>query len=142
MPDDLKTIRITKMDTTARPPVDVKVAGKKKTVARKARLLKDKKPKFGILKGGKTARTKPRFEAVADPAKAPPHKKTARTLRVLTDKGLAERRTKIAGEARKTPIDAIRRTLRKAGIPADKAPEGLARKIYEDAQEAGMISPA
>jgi len=142
MPDDLKTIRITKMDTTARPPVDVKVAGKKKTVARKARLPKDKKPKFGILKGGKTARTKPRFEAVADPAKAPPHKKTARTLRVLTDKGLAERRTKIAGYARKTPIDAFRRTLRKAGIPADKAPEGLARKIYEDAHEAGMISPA
>lgn len=140
---ELKTIRIEKVGMLTPPPSEtVKVAGKKKTIARKAHLPKDKKPKFGILKGGKTARNKPRFEAVADPAKAPPHKKSARTLRVLTDKGLAERRKKIAGDARKTPIDTIRRTLRKAGIPADKAPEGLARKIYEDAHEAGMISPA
>jgi hypothetical protein len=137
---ETKTIQITKMDMTARPSSEVKTAGKK-TVARKARLPKDKKPKFGILKGGKTARNKPRFEAVADPARAPPHKKNARTLRVLTDKGLAERRQKIEKEAAKRPIDAIRRTLRKAGMPADKAPEKLVRKIYEDAQQAGMISP-
>ena len=142
MPDDLKTIRITKMNVTARPPIDVKVAGNKKSVARKTRVPKDKKPKFGILKGGKTARNKPRFEAVADPTKAPPHKKNARTLRVLTDKGLSERRNKIAAEASTTSIHEIRRTLRKAGMPADKAPEKIARKIYEDAQEAGMISPA
>ena len=102
----------------------------------------NKKPKFGILKGGKTARGKPRFQAVADPAKAPPHRKASRTIRILTDKGLSERRKKIATEAAKTPIDAIRRTLRKHGMPADKAPEKIARKIYEDAQEAGMISLA
>lgn len=141
MTEDSKTIRITKVHAIARPPSEVK-AGSKKTVARKGRIPKDKKPKFGILKGGKTARNKPRFEAVTDPTKAPPHKKTARTLRVLTDKGLAERRSIIERDAAKTPIDAIRRTLRKAGMPADKAPEKLVRKIYEDAQQAGMISPA
>lgn len=134
---ETKTIQITKVNTTARPP-----EGGKKTAARKVRLPKDKKPKFGILKGGKTARNKPRFEGVSDPAKAPPHKKNARTLRVLTDKGLAERRHRIEKESARTPIDAIRRTLRKAGMPADKAPEKLVRKIYEDAQQAGMISPA
>ena len=141
MTDDSKTIQITKVHTIARPPSEVKTAGKK-TMARKARVPKDKKPKFGILKGGKTARNKPRFEAVTDPAKAPPHKKNARTLRVLTDKGLAERRDMIERNAAKTSIVAIRRTLRKAGMPADKAPEKLVRKIYVDAQQAGMISPA
>lgn len=139
MPEDTKTIRITKVDSA--PSEAVKVAGTKKTVARKARLPKDKKPKFGILKGGKTARNKPRFEAVADPAKAPPHKKGVRTLRVLTDKGLSERRSKIAKDAASRPIDSIRHTLRKAGIPADKAPEKVTREIYKHAQEAGMISP-
>ena len=139
---DTKMIQITKVgmtpsSTSVAPPQE---AGRKKTMARKAKLPKEKKPKFGILKGGKTARKKPRFEAVADPAKAPPHRKTARTLRVLTDKGLSERRKKISAEASKTSIHEIRRTLRKAGMPADKAPEKLARKIYEDAQEAGMIS--
>ena len=138
MPDD--KVRIIKVGGTA--PAPAAVGGKKKTVARKAKIVMDKKPKFGILKGGKTARTKPRFQAVADPAKAPPHRKASRTLRVLTDKGLSERRKKIAAEAAKTSIHDIRRTLRKAGMPADKAPEKIARKIYEDAQEAGMISPA
>jgi hypothetical protein len=101
-----------------------------------------KKPKFGILKGGKTARKKPRFEAVKDPAKAPPSKKS-KTLRILTDKGLTLRRRKIADEAGKTSIGKIRHTLRKHGLPIkESTPEKIARKIYEDAQEAGMLSPA
>jgi len=113
---------------------------------RKASVKKpaDKKPKFGILKGGKTARTRPRFEAVADPAKAPPMKKSSGTgkLRILTEKGASTRRAKIVDDARKLPIAKIRMTLRKHGLPIrDSAPEKLARKIYEDAQEAGMISP-
>ena len=99
-----------------------------------------KKPKFGILKGGKTARNKPRFEGVKDPAKAPPSKKS-KTLRILTDKGLTLRRKKIAEEVSKTPISKIRQTLRGHGLPIkDTTPDKLVRKIYEDAQEAGMIS--
>lgn len=102
--------------------------------------VQNKKPKFGILKGGKTARNKPRFEGVKDPAKAPPSKRS-KTLRILTDKGITLRRRKIADEASKMPIAKIRSTLRKHGLPIkETTPEKLARKIYEDAQEAGMIS--
>ncbi len=140
MPDD--KVRIIKVGKPASEEVKLEVGGTQKTRARKAKLPMDKKPKFGILKGGKTARNKPRFEAVANPTKAPPHRKSARTLRVLTDKGLSERRKRIVSEAAKTSIHDIRRTLRKAGMSADKAPPDIARKIYEDAQEAGMISPA
>jgi hypothetical protein len=130
-------VKVVRVDHIA--PVDskreetpVKAAGKRKAV--------DKKPKFGVLKGGKTARNKPRFEGVADPAKAPPSKKS-KTLRILTDKGLTLRRRKIADDVAKTPISKIRQTLRKHGLPIkDSTPDKLARKIYEDAQEAGMIS--
>jgi len=113
-----------------------------KTAGKKPKPSLHKKPKFGILKGGKTARNKPRFEGVNDPAKAPPSKKS-KTLRILTDKGLTLRRRKIADEAGRVPIGKIRQTLRKHGLPIkDSTPDKIARKIYEDAQEAGMISSA
>ena len=129
--DEVKTVTVNRVGAVA--PTDMK-----KTAVKKPSL--HKKPKFGILKNGKTARNKPRFEAVRDPAKAPPSKKS-KTLRILTDKGLTLRRRKIADEAGKTPISKIRHTLRKHGLPIkDSTPEKLARKIYEDAQEAGMIS--
>ena len=130
-------VKVVRVDHTA--PVDsnppVKTGGKRKT-----KIALDKKPKFGVLKGGKTARNKPRFTGVTDPAKAPPSKKS-KTLRILTDKGLTLRRRKIADDVAKTPITKIRQTLRKHGLPIkDSTPDKLARKIYEDAQEAGMIS--
>lgn len=129
MKDSIKVVRV---DDTAPADLEPKKAGKKPVV--------HKKPKFGILKGGKTARNKPRFEAVKDPAKAPPSKKS-KTLRILTDKGLTLRRRKIADEAGKMPMSKIRQTLRKHGLPIkDTTPDKIARKIYEDAQEAGMIS--
>lgn len=128
-------MKVVRVDHTA--PTDTKektVVGGKKP--------KNKNPKFGILKGGKTARTKPRFEGVKDPAKAPPSRK-GKTLRILTDKGITLRRRKIVEEAAKTPITKIRHTLRARGLPVkDSAPDKLVRKIYEDAQEAGMLSPA
>lgn len=100
----------------------------------------DKKPKFGVLKGGKTARVKPRFEGVRDPAKAPPLKKVGR-LRILTEKGAATRRAAIADEAKRKPISEIRKTLRNHKMNVDeKTPEHLAREIYKDARGAGMIS--
>lgn len=131
-------VKVVRVDHTA--PTDTKKE-EPKTAGKKPSLL-HKKPKFGVLKGGKTARSKPRFEGVKDPAKAPPSKKS-KTLRILTDKGLTLRRRKIVDEAGKTSITQIRQTLRKHGLPIkDSTPEKLARKIYEDAQEAGMISSA
>ena len=117
----------------------VKMGGGGVEKSRKAP-IKEKKPKFGILKGGKTARNKPRFEGVSDPTSAPPLKKSYK-LRILTEKGAKTRRARIVEDAHKTPISKIRQTLRKNGLPVkDSAPEKLTRKIYEDAQEAGMIS--
>lgn len=125
-------VKVVRVDHTAPIDTEPKTAGKKPSL--------HKKPKFGVLKGGKTARNKPRFEGVKDPAKAPPSKKS-KTLRILTDKGLTLRRRKIADQSGKTPIAKIRQTLRKHGLPIkDSTPEKLTRKIYEDAQEAGMIS--
>jgi len=133
---DVKVVKVGSETPSDMPP---KQGGKRKPT------VQNKKPKFGILKGGKTARNKPRFtrfEGVKDPAKAPPSKRS-KTLRILTDKGLTLRRRRIADEASKTPITKIRHTLRKHGLPIkESTPEKLARKIYEDAQEAGMISSA
>ena len=130
--EDVKVVRV---DHTA--PVDVKKP-EEKTGKKHRPSHRKNQPKHGILKGGKTARN--RFEGVKDPAKAPPSKKS-KTLRILTDKGLTLRRRKIVEEASKTPITKIRHTLRKHGLPIkDSTPEKLARKIYEDAQEAGMLS--
>lgn len=131
---DIKVVKMGDMPTkkAAESPSKKKTAG----------VRHDKKPKFGILKGGKTARRKPRFEPVADPAKAPPiSKNRKKTLRILTEKGVAHRRKKIADDVAKTPIGKIRQTLRKHGLPVkDSSPEKLVRKIYADAQEAGMVS--
>lgn len=96
-----------------------------------------KKPKFGVLKRGKTARAKPRFEAVRDPTSAPPSRKS---LRILTHKGEKTRRAKIAEEAKKMPIHKIRDTLKRNKLPVSSKREDIVRKIYEDAQEAGMLS--
>lgn len=97
-------------------------------------------PKYGILKRGKTARKAPRFEAVKDPAKSPPVKKSSR-LRILTEHGAKTRRATIARDAKTKSIHEIRKTLRKHNLNVkENTPEHLARKIYEDAQEAGMIS--
>lgn len=116
--------------------------GQRKTRAR-SKVPLDKKPKFGILKGGKTARKTPRFEPVRDPAKPPPHRTKSKTLRILTEKGLALRRRQIVDAAGRMPIDTIRKTLRAHGIVTkDSTPPKLVRKIYEDAKEAGMLSDA
>ena len=132
---ETKTVTVTKMGVTAPPPpVKKQEAGKtrKAKVAGKKPDL-NKKPKFGILKKGKTARNKPRFEAVRDPTSAPP-------LRILTHKGEKTRRNKIAEDAKKLPIHKIRETLRNNKLPVSSKREDIVRKIYEDAQEAGMLS--
>jgi hypothetical protein len=130
----MSEVKIVKMDSKS-PPKE----GGRKTAVKAA--PKSNKPKYGILKGGKTARNKPRFEGVADPAKAPPSRKVGKTLRILTEKGLSSRRARIASSASKLNIAAIRQTLRKNKLPIkDTTPDKIVRKIYSDAQEAGMIS--
>jgi hypothetical protein len=132
-------IKIVKMSGDKTPP---KEGGQKTSVKGSVKAgPKHTKPKFGILKGGKTARNKPRFEGVADPAKAPPSRKVGKTLRILTEKGLSSRRARIASSASKMNIAAIRQTLRRNKLPIkDTTPDKIVRKIYSDAQEAGMIS--
>lgn len=98
------------------------------------------KPKFGILKGGKTARSGPRFKAVKDPAKSPPVKQTRATLRILTEKGLTRRRKTIKKLVDDMPVSNLRTTLKKSGLPiSDKTPDHLVREIAAGGMEAGMI---
>jgi hypothetical protein len=130
-------VKVVRVDHTA--PADLKKPedSTKKTGKKYKSSHRKSQPKHGILKGGKTARN--RFEGVKDPAKSPPSKK----LRILTDKGLTLRHRKVMDDAAKVPIAKIRHTLRKHGLPIkESTPEKLARKIYEDAQEAGMLSTA
>ena len=125
----MSEVKIVKMGATS-PPVSVKANPTRK-------VDHSKKPKFGVLKRGKTARTKARFEAVRDPTSAPPIRKS---LRILTHKGEKTRRAKIAEEAKKMPIHKIRETLKRNKLPVSSKREDIVRKIYEDAQEAGMLS--
>ena len=126
-------VKIVKVGGTP-PPVKQQQAGKtRKSKSSAKKLDHSKKPKFGILKKGKTARRKPRFEAVRDPSSAPP-------LRILTHKGEKTRRNKIAEESKKLPIHKIRETLRNNKLPVSSKKDEIIRKIYEDAQEAGMLS--
>jgi hypothetical protein len=129
MSDGLKIVKVDKIGATPPPPPPKTTGGKTRS--------KHKTPKFGILKGGKTARSKARFEAVRDPTSAPPIRKS---LRILTHKGEKTRRAKIAEEAKRLPIHKIRDTLRKNKLPVSSKREDIVRKIYEDAQEAGMLS--
>lgn len=131
-------VKVVKVGGTAPMPAPVGGA----TAKVRPKHHRSKVPKFGVLKGGKTARNKPRFQGVRDPSSAPPLRKTGR-IRILTEKGAATRRAKIAEDAKTKPIHKIRETLRKHNLNVrENTPEHLARKIYEDAQEAGMISPA
>jgi len=132
----LKKVR-ERLGTTAKAPLkeDVPVSTVKHTSKHRTA-----QPKHGVLKHGKTARKTPRFEAVKDPAKSPPVKKSSR-LRILTEKGAETRRAHIAKEAGKKSIHEIRKTLRKHNLNVkDSTPEHLVRKIFKDAKEAGMIS--
>jgi hypothetical protein len=125
-------VKIIKVGGDAPPPPPKKQEGGK---SRKRKPDLSKKPKFGILKKGKTARNKPRFEAVRDPTSAPP-------LRILTHKGEKTRRNKIEEEAKKMPIHKIRETLRRNKLDIKSKDEKLAREVFINAKGAGMISDA
>jgi hypothetical protein len=143
--DDAGAVKIVKMNQTAPLLKRVrerlgKTAKAPMTVVKHTSKHRTSQPKHGVLKHGKTARKAPRFEAVRDPTKSPPVKRQSR-LRILTEHGAQTRRAKIAKDAKTKPIRDIRKTLRDHNLNVrENTPDHLARKIYEDAQEAGMIS--
>jgi hypothetical protein len=132
MSDKVKIVKVGAESPPSPPPVAT--GGKKKFKTKKSM----KTYPHGVLKGGKTARQKVKIEGVRDPAKAPPVRKS--TLRILTEKGAEHRRKQIKHTVRSMPIQRVRETLQKAGVPvSNKAPPEIARDILEGGMEAGMI---
>jgi hypothetical protein len=105
----------------------------------------------GIMKGSRAQRAhrsvrahhpvSKTFEAVKDPAKAPPLKKSSKgTLRILTDTGLKQRRKTIKQTVRNMSDTKVRETLKKSKIQVgNSTPPHIVREILEGGMEAGMI---
>jgi len=111
----------------------VKVGGGTPPPPQKRRKSMKTFPK-GVLK--KTSKAK--IEAVRDPAKAPPLRKS--TLRILTEKGAEKRRSRIKQTVRNMSDRKVKETLQKAGMTvSDKLPVPIARDILTSGMEAGMI---
>jgi hypothetical protein len=133
MPDEFKVVKIG--NSPAPPPP--KTAGKKVAAARHTRRKSMKTYPRGIIKGSRAKSTK--FEAVRDPAKPPPMKKSS-TLRILTEKGVEHKRQSIRKTVRNMSDGKVKQTLRASGYPvSDKTPPEIARQILEGGVEAGMI---
>ena len=58
----------------------------------------------------------------------------------MTTKGEKTRRNQIVEDAKKMPIHKIRETLKRNKLHVNSKNDKLAREIYENAQEAGMLS--
>jgi hypothetical protein len=129
MPPD--AIKIVKMGGSVPPPPQA-AAGRK--VARPVKKTMRTYPRGVLkLKGGASG-----VKPVADPAKSPPTRKN--TLRILTDKGVANRRKTIHERVKKMSDRSIRETLRRSGLPiSDKTPPHIVKEILEGGMEAGMI---
>ena len=117
-------------DNTPIPPV-VKAGNKtlKNTKSYPKGILK--KPKIG----GVT------IKAVRDPASPAPLKKNKKgTLRILTDKGIKNRREKIKHTVRNLPESKKKEMLKKSGLKVgETTPKQLVDEILTGAMEAGMI---
>jgi hypothetical protein len=87
----------------------------------------------------KTAKIKP----VADPAKAPPTKKSMRkhTIRLFTNKGLEHHHKKIKDALKKMDDKEVDQKLTKLKV-SSKLPRGTRRQILEGAMIAGFVSVA
>lgn len=86
----------------------------------------------GVLK--KTQKIRP----VRNPTKAPPRRNG--TLRILTEKGIDQRRKRIETTVRNLPDSKVKETLEKSGYKV-KNPK-IAREILKGGMEAGFLSPA
>jgi len=123
-------VKIVKVGGETPPPPVVekpeppKVAGRKKSMKTFPR---------GVLK-------KHTIKAVRDPAKSPPLRKHKGTIRILTEKGVSQKRKQIKHTIRNMSDYKVRETLRKGGLPVNEStPAPLAREILEGGVEAGMI---
>jgi hypothetical protein len=137
MPGDMvKIVKVDKIGADPAPPPTP--VGGKTHKARHEPSHRNKIPKHGVLKGGKTARAKPKIEGVRDPARSPPARHT--TLKILTEKGAERRRKRIAKTVRAMPDSKVRHILQTAGMPVSpKTPPHIAKEILESGMEAGMI---
>ena len=123
--EDMEPIKITKLGAEGPkllPPPPAPAAGRRKTQRTYPR---------GILK------------AVADPARAPPLKKSSsrRTIRLMTEKGIKHRRKTIKRTIRKMSDGKVRDLVQKAGLlKSSEAPVSLMRQMLEGGVMAGLVS--
>jgi hypothetical protein len=91
----------------------------------------------GILK---TAKLK--IKPVADPAKHPPLKKsmTKRTIRLLTDKNINDRRKTIKQKVQKLKDEKVRELVIKHKLSKGNGPPSLLRQILEGGMLSGFVS--
>lgn len=94
-------------------------------------------PRGVLKKGGAPPKG---LTPVRDPAKPPPVKAGRKTLKILTEKGIAKRRETIHKTVKSMPIESVRKTLRQSGLHvSEKTPPHIAKEILEGGMEAGMI---
>lgn len=137
MPEPVKIVKIDKVGAEPAPP-PAPATGGKTHKARHEPSHRNKVPKHGVLKGGKTARAKVKIEGVRDPSRSPPSRHT--TLKILTERGAEKRRKRIAKTVRSMPDHKVRNILKASGLPvSDKTPPHIAKEILEGGMEAGMI---
>jgi hypothetical protein len=124
--EDMEPIKITKLGAEGPkllPPPPAPAAGRRKTTQRTY-------PK-GILK------------AVADPAKAPPLKRssTRRTIRLMTEKGIKHRHKTIKRTIKKMSNSRVRELVQRAGLlKSPDTPVPLMRQMLKDGVTAGLVS--
>jgi hypothetical protein len=117
-----KPITITKLGSET-PTVKPVVAGKRKV----------------------TQRTFPRgiLKAVADPAKAPPLKKSSRkhTIRLVTEKGFKQRRKTVKRAVKKMSAEKIKKIVQEAGLLKNPdTPLPLMKDMLIGGVMAGLVS--
>jgi hypothetical protein len=92
-----------------------------------------------------TQRTYPRgiLKAVADPAKAPPLRKSSskRTIRLMTERGIKHRQKTIKRSIKKMSDSKVRELVQKAGLlKSTDTPVPLMRQMLKDGVSAGLVS--
>lgn len=122
MGDRIKVVRVGSLPASSPPP------GPKKAAARKTMKTYPR----GVLK--KTAKIRP----TRNPTKAPPRRNG--TLRILTEKGIEQRRRRIETTVRNLPDSKVKETLEKSGYKVKNSK--IAREILKGGMEAGFLSPA
>jgi hypothetical protein len=132
-----KNITITKVGGGEPPPV----AGATCGGAAKTR----KAPPKGILKRAHATAhaAHATIKPVADPAKAPPHKKTVykHTIKVLTPKGVKRNRKTLRNKVKRMSDTQVRDIVTKSGLLKNKdTPVSIMREMVVGGSIAGFIS--